>query len=326
MMKAVVGQDGCAVLVERPIPTCDDASRQVVIKVAATALNRADLMQVAGKYPPPPGVTDVLGLECSGVVHQVSDGCLLGFKVGDRVAALLAGGGYGEYVCTDERTIVKLPEEMSFQDGVATTETWLTAFQLLKLVANVNANDSILIHAGASGVGIAAIQIARNLGVENIYVTAGSERKIKFCKELGAKEGINYKEQDWSTMLEGKIDVVFDCIGFPYVEGNLKCLKVDGTWVLYGFMGGITDAPAVLGPILRKRISLLGTTLRARSDDYKQSLIREFHEFADPLFKTGVLTPFVDRVFQGLDSAQEAQDYMRSNSSMGKIVLLVSNL
>eukprot|EP00514_Thraustochytrium_sp_LLF1b_P004624 CAMPEP_0184526456 /NCGR_PEP_ID=MMETSP0198_2-20121128/10664_1 /TAXON_ID=1112570 /ORGANISM="Thraustochytrium sp., Strain LLF1b" /LENGTH=328 /DNA_ID=CAMNT_0026918029 /DNA_START=247 /DNA_END=1233 /DNA_ORIENTATION=+ len=325
-MKAVIAENGSLNVIERSIPEIN--ARQVLIKIHATALNRADLLQAKGAYPPPPGESDVLGLECAGVVEKVGPECETSFKPGDRVNALLGGGGYAEYVNVDERQVMSIPEAQPFHEAAAIPEVWLTAYQLLHFVAKLKHSDSVLIHAGGSGVGTAAVQLAKAHGCENIFVTAGSTEKIELAKSLGATDGWNYKTEDWAeeaqkaTTKKG-VDVILDCIGFPYAESNAKAIGMDGRWVLFGLMGGgAKSMPPLFGQILRKRIQILGSTLRARSVDYKANLVSEFEEVTKPLFADGTLKPVLDKKhFEGLDSMTEAQAYMGSNANMGKIVV-----
>mmetsp|Transcript_43012 Transcript_43012/g.69075 ORF Transcript_43012/g.69075 Transcript_43012/m.69075 type:complete len:289 (-) Transcript_43012:1532-2398(-) len=287
-------------------------------------------MQAKGKYNPPPGATDVLGLECSGEVVKLGPE-VTKWKVGDKVMSLLNGGSYAEYVTADER--LAMPLHGSFEQGAAIPETWLTAFQLLHLVAKVNPQDSVLIHAGASGVGIAAIQLLKRLNVNKIIVTAGSQEKIDFCKSLGAHTGFNYKTNaDWAQSVLDATDgkgttVILDCVGYPYVENNAKAAAPDCRWVLFGLMGGPPEngtMPAILRPLLMKRIQLLSSTLRARSYDYKHDLITQFTEHVGQAFDNNQLRPVLDcKNFTGLDQIHEAHAYMESNQSKGKIILSV---
>lgn len=325
-MRCVVCREGQPVVTERPVPV--PSGRQLLIKVHATALNRADLMQAKGSYPPPPGATDVLGLECSGEVSQLGPDASL-FAVGARVMALLEGGGYGEHVLVDERQVMPMAADQSFASAAAVPEAWLTAYQLLHLVAKVKPCDVVLVHAGASGVGTAAIQLARAHGVQRVFVTAGSDAKIELCQRLGAELGVNYKTRpEWHEALPEAPTVVLDCIGYPYVERNCKAIAVDGRWVLFGLMGGpppaltqAGDDPNLLRHVLIKRVQLLGTTLRARPTEYKAELVEKLQT---TLAAHPALAPVLDaKSFAGLDSIAEAHAYMASNQSQGKIILSV---
>lgn len=330
-MHCMVAENGALKEEEREVP--EPTGREVLIKIHATALNRADLMQVQGNYPPPPGATDVLGLECAGEIAGVGSGCEIKWDKGSRVSALLSGGGYAEYAVVDERQVLSIPDDQSFEEAAAVPEVWLTAFQHLWLVAKAKPEDSILIHAGASGVGTAAIQLARHVfGMKTIFVTAGSQQKIDFCKSLGATDGFNYKSEDWAQKVldatDGKgVDIVHDPVGYPYVENNAKAIASDGRWVFFGFLGGGPQngvMPALLGHIIRKRIQILGTTLRARSNEYKGELCKKFVEETFQKFGSKVLKPVRDtKSFQGISSFPDAHAYMETNASIGKIVVSI---
>ncbi|GBG25143.1 Alcohol dehydrogenase 1 [Hondaea fermentalgiana] len=329
MRCVVAGQNGGLQEEERAIP--EPKERQVLIKIHATALNRADLIQAAGKYPPPPGATDVLGLECAGTIAGTGPSCERQWTDGMRVSALLEGGGYGEFALVDERQVLLVPDDQTFVEAAAIPEVWLTAFQHLLLVAKAQPGDILLVHAGASGVGTAAIQLAKHVfGASKIFVTAGSQEKIDFCKSLGADDGFNYKTEDWAQRVLDATDgagvsILLDPIGYPYVESNAKAMARDGRWVFYGLMGGPpsdgTMAP-ILQQILMKRIHLLGTTLRARAPEYKAELCNEFVKATFDKFADKTLRPVLDKKhFEGLSSFQEAHEYMKSNQSMGKIIV-----
>mmetsp|Transcript_4030 Transcript_4030/g.4937 ORF Transcript_4030/g.4937 Transcript_4030/m.4937 type:complete len:315 (+) Transcript_4030:64-1008(+) len=270
-MKGVVASNGkCELRHNLPVPTV--SGKEILIKVHYTALNRADTMQAVGKYPPPPGVTEVLGLEATGEVVKTGPDCKK-FKEGDRVMALLAGGGYAEFVAVDERQAMEIPNGISFRHAAAIPETWLTAYQLLFFVAQVKSSDTVLIHAAGSGVGTAAIQLCSKIVGARVIATAGSQEKLEKAKELGATKCINRKTGPWLDSVleatEGKgVSVILDCIGYPYVPQNLKAVAPDGRWVLYGLMGGPSneiDLQVNLRSILLKRVQLRASTLRSRS-------------------------------------------------------------
>ena len=250
-------------------------------QVYASAINRADTLQRKGLYPPPPGASAVLGLEAAGIIEAIGNDCELAFKVGDKVMSLLDGGGNADFVVTDERLLMPVPAAYAagWELAAATPETWLTAFQLLHLLAEVTDGDTVLVHAGGSGVGTAATQLAVAAGA-TVIVTAGSQEKLDVAARLGASVGINYKTDDFSEkVLEataGKgVSVILDCVGGSHWEKNLASIAVDGRWVLYGLMGGKEAVGPALGGILRKRIRLMGTTLRSRSIAYKVGRRRE---------------------------------------------------
>lgn len=279
----------------RQIPVLKE--NECLIKVMYSALNRADTLQRKGLYPPPPGDSDILGLEAVGFVQETNSTNPL-WKKNSRVMALVGGGGNAEFVNVHEKNLIKIPDWMSFQEAAAIPEAWLTAFQLLYWISNITKNENIkqrkfLVHAGASGVGTSLIQMLKNvLQVETVFATVGSEDKRDFLeKELKVTKAFNYKlkeEENFDklilNMTENKgVDVVFDCIGGSYWERNSNCLGMDSEWVLYGSMGGNQVNGDILGRILRKRIQLKGTTLRTRSVDVSLwfrdlKLKKKFHE------------------------------------------------
>lgn len=296
---------------------------QVLIKVKAAGINRADLLQKEGKYPPPAGASELLGLEVAGVIVEVGKN-ITEFKVGDHVFALLAGGGYAEYVSVHAGSAMLLPENLSFEEGAGIAEVFLTAHQALNWLGQMKAGENVLIHAGASGVGTAAIQLAK-LTNANAYVTAGSQEKIEFCKNLGAVAGVNYKESmdmatDLKSLTDGQgFDIIIDFIGAPYAQANARMIAVDGRWILLAFMGGF-NAEINLASVLMKRIQLKGSTLRARTNDYKSKLVADFSDQYLQQFTDGALKPVIDKVFDWKD-AEAAHQYMEDNLNKGKIIL-----
>ncbi|XP_021356397.1 quinone oxidoreductase PIG3-like isoform X2 [Mizuhopecten yessoensis] len=328
MMNAVqFGSDGAASSMrigKVPIPELRD--HEVLIRVYATAINRADILQRKGRYAPPPGESEILGLEAVGTVETIGPNCVSRWSVGDRVMTLLAGGGNAEYVSGHEDLLMPIPAGLTFTKAAAIPEVWLTAFQLLHTVGKIQAEESVLIHAGGSGVGTAAVQLASLVGATPI-VTAGSETKISKAKELGAAEGFNYKEGDFGPSVlqatKGKgVDLILDCVGESFYDQNMQSIKTDGRWVLYGLLGGGNVNGDMLAKMLRKRISITGTTLRARSIQYKGDLVRNFTDAALHHFDSGKLKPIVDKVFP-LENISDAHKYMESNANTGKIVIEV---
>ncbi|XP_040080459.1 quinone oxidoreductase PIG3 isoform X2 [Oryx dammah] len=300
---------------------------EVLLKVAASALNRADLLQRQGQYAPPPGASNILGLEASGHVAELGAGCQGPWRVGDPAMALLSGGGQAQYVTVPAELLMPIPAGLTMCQAAAIPEAWLTAFQLLHLVGNVRAGDSVLIHAGASGVGTAAIQLARMAGATPL-VTAGSQEKLQIAEKLGAAAGFNYKEEDFSeaTMKFTKgagVNLILDCIGGSYWEKNVNCLALDGHWVLYGLLGGAVISGPLFSKLLFKRGSLITSLLRSRDKKYKQMLVKAFTEQILPHFSTEGpqrLLPVLDRVYP-VAEIQEAHEYMETNKNVGKIVL-----
>jgi len=308
---------------ERDIPSPDDD--EILIKVEATALNRADTLQRMGKYPPPKGDSDIMGLEVAGTVLKAGSS-VSKWKPGDKVCGLLGGGGYATHAVINEQMALPVPEGLSVTEAAAIPEVFLTAFQAIRWIANLKESEQILIHAGASGVGTAAIQLAKAMGAIP-YVTA-SAGKHDICKSLGAVHAIDYKSEDFAAAIEkltkGKgVDVIIDFIGGPYFQQNLKALAVEGRLVMLAFLGGPRLEEGNLASILRKRLQISGSTLRARSLDYKIRLSQDLYRFAWPLFANKTLKPVIDRVFDWEEVA-DAHRYMEANKNKGKIVLEVS--
>eukprot|EP00090_Calanus_glacialis_P045676 TRINITY_DN8644_c0_g1_i1.p1 TRINITY_DN8644_c0_g1~~TRINITY_DN8644_c0_g1_i1.p1 ORF type:complete len:330 (-),score=102.51 TRINITY_DN8644_c0_g1_i1:51-1040(-) len=299
---------------------------EVLIRVAATAINRADTLQRKGLYPVPQGTSSILGLEAAGEVVGVG-GAVTQWKAGDRVMALLGGGGNAEYVVADAGHVLPVPASLDMTKAAAVPEVWLTAFQLLHLVAGgVQPGQSVLVHAGGSGVGTAAVQLVKLAGGRSM-VTAGSQQKIDTALSLGAERGVNYKTEDFAAAVAewtgGKgVDIILDCVGGSYAMKNVASLAVDGRWVLYGLMGGAEVDGPVLGGLLRKRGSLLATTLRSRSREYKAELVKRFREECLEGFegKAPLLKPIVDSVMEVSEIAA-AHQKMEENKNNGKIVL-----
>eukprot|EP00038_Savillea_parva_P030270 m.76652 g.76652 ORF g.76652 m.76652 type:complete len:463 (+) comp9083_c0_seq2:2-1390(+) len=362
------------VIADMPVP--ETGATELLIRVQATAINRADTLQRKGSYNPPPGVTDILGLEAAGVVESVGVECTRGFKKGDSVMVLIAGGGYAEYVAVDERHVMSVPDGLTIVQAAAIPEVWLTAYQLLHFVGHVQAGETVLIHAGGSGVGTAATQLALLHGAK-VIITAGGEAKRAHALELGASYAFA-RGEGWADEVKkatggAGVNLVLDCVGASYWKQNAEALAMDGRsvvlgpptlvhnnmlldwlhrrsypglrvglcciysevgahvhvwtryrWVVYGLMGGAAIDGPILGSILRKRLTITGTTLRARHNDYKADLVAAFTKTALPLFSgaSPKLRPIVDSVLP-LERVVEAHTTMEANSNMGKIILLV---
>ena len=307
---------------EVPVPKPGD--KQVCIKVAAAGVNRADILQRRGKYPPPSGASSILGLEVSGIIESVGNGCVI-WKTGDRVMGLLSGGGYAEYVIMHEDMVMSVPDSINLGEAAAIPEVFLTAYQSLVWLARLQANETILIHAGASGVGTAAIQLA--LALDAVPIVTASKEKHNLCHLLGALKTIDYKTQDFELEVknitnEKGIDVIIDFIGGPYFKKNIEILRNDGRLILLAAMGGGKVEAFNLLSLLSRRISVVGTTLRARSPEYQMRLTSEFWKFAKPLFEDGSLRPVVDKAFQ-LGEAALAHNLIEENKTAGKILLKV---
>lgn len=300
-----------------PVPK----SHEILIQVKASGLNRIDTYMSKGAF----GKVDVLGMEVSGVVIGAGSEAKM-YKDGTRVMALLKDGGHAQYIVVDERHAMPIPQSMSFNEAAAIPEQWLTAFQLLFLVGEMKKGDNVLIHAGGSGVGTAAVQLVKVMG-GTPFVTAGAKHKIEKAIQLGAKAGWNYKTEDWGTAMEGKANVILDCVGGTHASRNAQALAMDSRWVLFGLMGG-RDAPGegkgLLGTLLRKRASIRGTTLRTRSHEYKEQLTKRFASEVLPLFVSKKLKVEIDSEFKWTDVA-DAYDHLIANKNVGKILLVDVN-
>lgn len=297
---------------------------ELLVKIKATALNRADLMQKAGTYPPPEGASPILGLEMAGIVEETGSS-VTDFKKGDRVFGLLSGGGYAEYCTLPAGHAMAIPESFSYEEAAAVPEVFLTAYQAVIWLGELKEEESILIHAGASGVGTAAIQLARLLRHARIITTAGSEKKCSLTASLGSDLCMNYKEEDYATSIEetfGKnsVDVIIDFVGSPYWEKNMKIAAMDGRIVYLSMLGGATVENMSLVPVLRKRLTIKGSTLRNRSSEYKARLTAEFSRHVIGLFHDDNLKPVIDSIYDWSD-AEEAHQKMENNLNAGKIIL-----
>lgn len=303
-----------------PVPGPDE----LLVRVRATALNRADTLQRRGLYPPPPGESEILGLELAGEVETVGSAAH-GFAPGDRVFGLVGGGGYAEKALIDARMAMRIPAGWDFVTAAAVPEVFFTANETLFTLGGLQRGETVLIHAGASGVGTAGIQMARHAGAR-VFVTAGSADKIARTVELGAEAGINYKEEDFAarvrelTNKEG-VDLVQDFIGAAYWQKNLQCLKTGGRLVLVGLMGGV-KVEADLNLIMRKRLHVIGSVMRSQSLANKIAITQRFRERWLPLLANGTLRPIIDTTFP-LAEAAAAHRYMEENRNTGKIILVV---
>lgn len=319
-MKAILVEDGKMSMGEYHLPV--RASHDILIEVKAAGLNRADLLQRQGKYPPPKGASPLLGLEVAGIVAETSEK-VSRWQKGDRVFGLLSGGGYAGFACMHEEMAMAIPENLSFEEAAAIPEVFLTAWQALVWLAKIQPGEKLLVHAGASGVGTAAIQLARQLGAE-VLVTA-SAPKHAVCLELGASHAIDYQHESFrdkvAELTEGKgVDVIIDFIAAPYFNDNLATLATDGRLVLLALLGGPKADGLNLLPVLQKRLSILGSTLRSRSQDYQRRLTAELSQFLLPLLQEGTIRPVVDKTFPW-QQVGAAHDYMEANKNKGKIVL-----
>ena len=324
MMKAIIVNPDSKkpVLLWQEVSDISFGPAEVLVAVRATAVNRADLLQTRGHYPPPPGVSEILGLEMSGVIAAVGAE-VKNRHIGDRVLALLPGGGYAEHVAVHHELLLELPQNWSWAQGAAVPEVWLTAFLNLFLEGELKPGQTALIHAGGSGVGTAGVQMARETGA-TVFTTAGSEPKLDKCLELGANLAINYKKLDFSREIlaataEKGVDLILDPVGGSYLRQNLQILKENGRLVNIGLLGGrISEID--LGWVLGKSLRIIGSRLRSRSLGEKISITRKFKEQFWPLLKAGKMRPVIDRVFP-ITEAQAAHEYVRQNRNIGKVIL-----
>ncbi len=325
-MKAIVRDrdGGPEVLQLSEVAPPQPTQTQLLMDVKATALNRADLIQRRGGYPPPPDESEILGLEIAGTVLGMG-AAVTGFKEGDRVFGLVGGGGYAEQAVIDYRMAMCVPDEWSFEEAAAVPEVFFTANENIFTLGQLTEGESILIHAGGSGVGTAGIQIANHVGAR-VFVTAGTPNKIGGCKALGAIAGINYKQSDFVAEIErltdGEgVDVVLDFIGAPYLARNLQILKTKGRLLQVGLMGGAATE-IDLGIVMRKRLQVIGSVMRPQSLDEKIAITQRFVQRWLPALKAGTLRSVIDSVYP-LAQAREAHQYMEANRNFGKIILKI---
>jgi NADPH2:quinone reductase len=296
---------------------------QIRVRVRASALNRADLLQRGGNYPVPAGyAADIAGMEYAGEVDDLGPGASL-WKTGDRVMGIVGGAGHAELLCVHEREAMAVPRDMSWEDAAAIPEAFLTAFDALFNRLDLRIGETLLIHAVGSGVGTAALQLARANGA-TVVGTARTAEKLERAKVLGLDIAIDASRGDWAGQVESavggqSVTAVMDLVGGSYLEGNLRVIALLGRIVVVGLTAGAT-AQFNMGVLLRKRITIVGTVLRARPIEEKIALARAFADRGLPLFDSGRLKPVVDRVF-GFDQIREAHETMESNRTFGKIVL-----
>ncbi|MEW6984490.1 NAD(P)H-quinone oxidoreductase [Colwelliaceae bacterium 6471] len=305
----------------KPQPGADEC----LIRVRAIGINRADLLQRDGKYPAPKGESSILGLEISGeVVESDSKGR---WQKGAKVFGLVAGGGYAQYVKVKSSHLMKLPEHFTFAQGAATAETFLTAYQSLFTIAKLQSGQSVLLHAGASGVGTAAIQLAKSMGC-NVVVTVGSNEKAKACLLLGADAVINYNEEDFVEWTQKNypqgFDVILDVVAGNYLNKNIIVAALDANIVILAMLGGRYSDAVDIAKLLMKRITVSASTLRNRSDSYKEHLVNSFiTEFGENL-NNGSIGPVIDTEFDW-QNADAAHQKMAANANIGKLVLNMSD-
>lgn len=307
-------------ITERPIP--EPAHDQIVIKVAWAGVNRPDALQRAGAYAPPPGASDLPGLEASGEVVALGAG-VTGWALGDQVCGLLPGGGYAEYVATPAANCLPLPKGMSLKEAACLPETYFTVFSNVFTRGGLKAGERFLIHGGSSGIGTTAIQLANVFGAR-VFATAGSDEKCAACMELGAERAINYRDEDFVEVIraEGGADLILDMVGGPYIPRNIKALADDGRLVQIAFLQG-PKVEVNFAQLMTRRLTMTGSTLRPQSDLAKARIAQDLREAVWPLLDAGRVKPIMDSEFP-LGQASAAHARMESSGHIGKIVLEVA--
>lgn len=320
-MRAVkAGEAGVLSVSEVPDPVAGPG--EVLLEVHAVGVNRADLMQAAGQYPPPPGASDVLGLECSGTIAALGEG-VTGWAVGDEVVALLSGGGYAEKVAVPVGQVLPVPSGLSLTDAAALPEVSCTVWSNLVLTAGLSAGQLLLVHGGGSGIGTMAIQVGKALGAR-VAVTAGRDATLAECLELGADVGINHREDDFVARVAelGGADVILDVVGAKYLQRNVSALADGGRVVVIGLQGGVR-AELDLSAMLAKRAGVIATALRSRpatGPGSKAEIVAAVRRDLWPLVDAGTVRPIVDTVLP-LDRADEAHERLREGGHLGKVLL-----
>jgi putative PIG3 family NAD(P)H quinone oxidoreductase len=307
------------------VPTPEPGPGQIRIRVAATAVNRADLLQRRGSYPPPPGESEILGLECAGTVDALGPGTAR-FAVGERVMALLGGGGYADFVVCDERVALPVPATLGLAEAAALPEVFLTVWLTVFDLGQARSGETLLVHGGGSGVGTAAIQLGVGRGLA-VLCTAGTDVKVQRCRELGAAHAFNYESEEFGARVAevtgGRgVDLILDSIGGPYLQPNLRALATGGRLILIGVMGG-KAGELDLARVVSKRLRVIGSTLRSRPLGEKAALCADFEREALPLFASGRCRPVVDRVLP-LAEVAEAHRVVGASEHFGKVVLRVA--
>ena len=298
---------------------------EVLVKVAACGVNRPDVAQRQGTYPAPKDASPILGLEVAGTIVALAEG-VTDFQIGDKVCGLTNGGGYAEYCALPSGQCLPIPQGYDFIKAAALPETFFTVWANLFQMCGLTEGEKVLIHGGTSGIGTTAIQLARAFGAE-VYATAGSREKCEACEKLGATRAINYKEEDFVTAVKeatgGKgVDAILDMIGAAYFERNIAALAKDGCLSIIAFLGGAVAEKVNLTPIMVKRLTVTGSTMRPRTLEEKRAIRDELKSEVWPLFEKGDIAPLIDKVFK-LEDVVEAHRLMESSSHIGKIVLTV---
>ncbi len=323
-MKTIVirepGGPEALTLAELPVPELRHG--EVLIKVAAAGVNRPDVLQRMGFYPPPPGASNVPGLEVAGEIVGAGEGVSL-WQLGDLVTALTPGGGYAEYAIAQEGSCMRVPKGLSMAEAACIPETFMTVWHNVFERGALKAGECFLVHGGSSGIGSTAIQLAAHFGAR-VFATAGSDAKCAYCESLGAERAINYKTASYAAEVKAAtaglgVDVILDMVGGDYVKDNIACAAEDGRIVQIAFLKG-SRVQIDLMPVMLKRLTLTGSTLRVRKPEFKAHLARELEQKVWPLLESGKVKIVVDKTFP-LAQAAEAHRHMESNAHMGKIVL-----
>jgi NADPH2:quinone reductase len=309
-------------VVRRPVP--EPKGGEVLIKVAAAGVNRPDCLQRAGSYPPPPGASDLPGLEVAGTIVAVA-GDVDQLRVGDAVCALVPGGGYAEFCVTPAAHCLPVPPGYDFVRAAALPETFFTVWTNVFERGHLAAGEAILVHGGASGIGTTAIQLARSIGAR-VFATVGNQDKRAFCERLGAERAIDYREESFRDVIKEEtdgagVDVILDIVGAAYLDDNIKSLNTEGRLVIIGSLGG-RQAELNLGLILFKRLTVTGSTLRARSIESKARIAAALLENVWPKLESGEIAPVIQKTFT-LAEAAGAHTFMEANRAMGKLVLTI---
>lgn len=300
------------------------ANGEVLVEVHTAGINRADLLQAAGNYPPPPGASDIIGLEVSGTIAALGEG-VDGWSVGQPVCALLAGGGYAQYVAVPAAQLLPVPDGVSLRDAAGLPEVACTVWSNLVMTAGLSAGHLVLLHGGASGIGTHAIQVARAIGAR-VAVTAGSADKLELCRELGANITINYRDEDFVERLQAEkgADVILDIMGAAYLDRNVDALAVGGRLVIIGMQGGV-KAELNIGKLLGKRAGVIATSLRPRPVDGpggKGEIVAAVRDNVWPLIAAGRVKPIIGAELP-IDQAQRAHELLASGEVSGKVLLTV---
>ena len=304
---------------DTPVPEAGE----VLIEVVYAGVNRPDVIQRQGFYPPPPGASDLPGLEVAGTVVAVA-GDVTDWCVGDRCCALVNGGGYAEYCTAPAGQCLPIPDGFDLRRAAALPETFFTVWSNVFERGQLKAGESLLVHGGSSGIGSTAIQLAAARGA-TVYATAGSAEKCRFCEDLGAHRAINYRDEDFAAVMKevGGVDVVLDMVGGDYAQKNINSLRPDGRLVIIGFLGGPKTADFNFTKIMTQRLTVTGSTLRPRSAADKAAIATTLADQVWPLLADGAIAPVIAQVFD-LDQAAEAHRLMESSTHMGKILLKVA--